>query len=30
MFTLREVECMGTCANAPMVQVSLMLPYYNQ
>jgi NADH dehydrogenase (ubiquinone) flavoprotein 2 len=21
MFTLREVECMGTCANAPMVQV---------
>lgn len=22
LFTLREVECMGTCANAPMVQVS--------
>lgn len=22
MFTLREVECMGTCANAPMVQVN--------
>jgi NADH dehydrogenase (ubiquinone) flavoprotein 2 len=23
LFTLREVECMGTCANAPMVQVSI-------
>lgn len=22
MFTLREVECMGTCANAPMVQLN--------
>lgn len=22
MFTLREVECMGTCANAPMVQIN--------
>ena len=22
MFTLREVECLGSCANAPMVQVS--------
>lgn len=21
MFTLREVECLGSCANAPMVQV---------
>ena len=22
LFTLREVECLGSCANAPMVQVS--------
>lgn len=22
LFTLREVECMGTCANAPMVQIN--------
>jgi NADH dehydrogenase (ubiquinone) flavoprotein 2 len=22
LFTLREVECMGSCANAPMVQVT--------
>lgn len=22
MFTLREVECMGTCANAPMIQMN--------
>jgi len=22
MFTLREVECMGTCANAPMIQLN--------
>ena len=21
MFTLREVECLGSCANAPMIQV---------
>ena len=21
LFTLREVECLGSCANAPMVQV---------
>ena len=23
MFTLREVECLGSCANAPMIQVSV-------
>ena len=23
LFTLREVECLGSCANAPMVQVGL-------
>lgn len=22
LFTLREVECLGSCANAPMIQVS--------
>lgn len=21
LFTLREVECLGSCANAPMIQV---------
>ena len=26
MFTLREVECLGSCANAPMIQVCMM--YY--
>ena len=25
MFTLREVECLGSCANAPMIQVLRML-----
>ena len=23
MFTLREVECLGSCANAPMIQVMI-------
>jgi NADH dehydrogenase (ubiquinone) flavoprotein 2 len=27
LFTLREVECLGSCANAPMVQVSYQQPY---
>jgi NADH:ubiquinone oxidoreductase subunit E len=22
MFTLREVECLGSCANAPMIQLN--------
>lgn len=22
MFTLREVECLGSCANAPMIQIN--------
>jgi NADH:ubiquinone oxidoreductase subunit E len=26
LFTLREVECLGSCANAPMVQVRLARP----
>jgi NADH dehydrogenase (ubiquinone) flavoprotein 2 len=25
LFTLREVECLGSCANAPMVQASALL-----
>lgn len=28
MFTLLEVECLGACANAPMVQVSSLAKNY--
>jgi len=27
MFTLEEVECLGACVNAPMIQVNAELPY---